>query len=234
MSYCVNCGVELERSEPSCPLCHTPVQNPKQPLDAALPPPFPSRREAVQPVSKIELALLISVMLLSTALLCGGLNLFFFFQERWWSLYIIGATILLWIWLVPPLLYQGMALWVRLMLDMLAVAIYVFLIALELNGLEWFWGLALPTILTGGALLMFLGLVLRKGRSILTGSSIAIGSVGVFFLMLEYFADCWDDQLYRPGWSVLVAVICTALIIPLVVVRLRPALRDEARKRFHV
>lgn len=27
MSYCVNCGVELDPSAGICPLCHTPVVN---------------------------------------------------------------------------------------------------------------------------------------------------------------------------------------------------------------
>lgn len=30
MSYCVNCGVELEASLKECPLCNTPVINPKE------------------------------------------------------------------------------------------------------------------------------------------------------------------------------------------------------------
>lgn len=33
---------------------------------------------------------------------------------------------------------------------------------------------------------------------------------------------------YEPGWSIVVATVCIALIIPLLVVRHRPALRDEA------
>ena len=33
MSYCVNCGVELDPSAGICPLCHTPVCNPVQPVD---------------------------------------------------------------------------------------------------------------------------------------------------------------------------------------------------------
>ena len=31
MSYCVNCGVELDASAKKCPLCDTPVYNPKAP-----------------------------------------------------------------------------------------------------------------------------------------------------------------------------------------------------------
>ena len=30
MSYCVNCGVELQKSEPRCPLCGTEVLNPNE------------------------------------------------------------------------------------------------------------------------------------------------------------------------------------------------------------
>lgn len=39
MSYCVNCGVELDASLEACPLCNTPVVNPK---DFAPQNPFPS------------------------------------------------------------------------------------------------------------------------------------------------------------------------------------------------
>ena len=45
MSYCVNCGVELDPTARYCPLCHTEVLNPKQPPDPTLPQPFPARIE---------------------------------------------------------------------------------------------------------------------------------------------------------------------------------------------
>ena len=32
MSYCVNCGVELDASSRECPLCNTPVINPRERL----------------------------------------------------------------------------------------------------------------------------------------------------------------------------------------------------------
>ena len=142
MSYCVNCGVELDATARACPLCHTPVQNPNRPVDAELPPPFPSRRKEVQPASKKELALLISAMFASVAVLCGVLNLFFLHSGRPWSLYVVGAAVMLWLWLVPPLLLRGMPLWVRLLLDSCAVGVYVYLISIDLHGQRWFLGLA--------------------------------------------------------------------------------------------
>ena len=59
MSYCVNCGVELDPSAGICPLCHTPVVNPGRPVDEEAPPPFPTRRAEVQPVNNWEVALLL-------------------------------------------------------------------------------------------------------------------------------------------------------------------------------
>ena len=67
MSYCVNCGVELDSTASFCPLCRTPVVNPRQPVDTGSSPPFPTERREVPPASKAELAILVSSMLASAA-----------------------------------------------------------------------------------------------------------------------------------------------------------------------
>lgn len=102
MSYCVNCGVELGISLKACPLCDTPVVNPHVETisnDTF----FPSKSGEIEPVSKTELAILISSMLLSVSVLFGILNIFFD-REKFWSLYVIGAMAMLWVWFVLPLL----------------------------------------------------------------------------------------------------------------------------------
>ena len=234
MSYCVNCGVELDATASFCPLCHTPVLNPGQPVDEHAPKPFPTQRGEVAPASKRELALLITAMLASVAVCCGVLNLFLN-QQRPWSLYVIGAAVMLWIWFVPPLLARGMHLLLRLLLDVAAVAIYVFLISVDLDGRSWFCGLALPIILWGGAILLLLGLVLRVyRRSVLTSVTILIGSVGVLWFGVEFFLDRWLSGSWEPSWSVVVLAVCAGLTIPLLVIRRVPSLREEVRRRFHL
>lgn len=52
------------------------------------------------------MGLLITAMLASVAVCCGVLNLFLH-AGRAWSLYVIGAAAMLWLWLVPPLLARG-------------------------------------------------------------------------------------------------------------------------------
>ena len=123
MSYCVHCGVELDATASFCPLCHTRVLDPGQPVDTVSPKPFPTRRGEVAPAAKQEVALLITAMLASVAVCCGVLNLFLR-ADRTWSLYVIGAAAMLWLWLVPPLLARGMHLLLRLLLDIAAVALY--------------------------------------------------------------------------------------------------------------
>ena len=235
MSYCVNCGVELDATAHTCPLCQTPVMNPRQPVDDFSPPPFPTRRQEVPPVSKRVLAVLLSAMLASAAVCCGILNLFLK-PEMHWSVFVIGAAIMVWIWLVPPLRMRRIPLLTHLLLDIVAVGLYVYLISRDVqSGTGWFWGLALPIILTGGAVLIFLGLVLQSGkRSILSGITICIGAAGVVSFFAELFIDRWLYQFWTPEWSLIVVTICAALVVPLIIVRRVPSLREEARRRFHM
>ncbi|MDD5937565.1 MAG: DUF6320 domain-containing protein [Clostridiales bacterium] len=232
MSYCVHCGVELDATAEVCPLCGTPVIDPGQPVDRISPKPFPTQRGEVKPVSKKEAALLITVTLASVSVACGILNLFLRTGQVW-SLYIIGAAAMLWLWFVPPLLDRKLNLFLRLALNAGAVALYVFLIALANHGFDWYLGLALPIILTGGGLVLFLALVLR-GRSILTTVTLLLGTTGVYCLFIEGFIRRYFTGSAALSWSLVVMAVCVAIIVPLVIVRRVPSLREEARRRFHM
>ncbi len=233
MSYCVNCGVELDQTASSCPLCHTAVINPTAPVDRNSPKPFPTQKGEVPPVSRWELAMLISAMLLSVSLCCGLLN-FFLRGERVWSLYVIGASVMLWVFFVPPLVLRRMSLLLRVGLDMGAVADYLYLISVDLNGGNWFLGLGLPIVLLAGAVTLALGYFLRRGRSILSGMTAVIGSIGVFTAGIELLVDRYLHLAWEAGWSIVILAVCVALIIPLIIIRRVPSLREEVRRRFHM
>jgi hypothetical protein len=186
-------------------------------------------------VDRRELVLLYTVLLLSVSLCCGLLNLLFLRTQRAWSLYVIGAAVTLWLWFVPPLLHRSLHLWLRLALDTCAVGVYLLLISIDLHGWDWYLQLALPIILSGGLLTILLGLLLRgHHRSILTSITLIIGALGLFTLSIEYWVDRWLFGTFTPGWSVVVLVICAAIIVPLIVIRRTPGLREEARRRFHL
>ena len=100
MSYCVNCGVELDKTCSVCPLCNTKVINPNQPVDTVSPKPYPVDKGYVDSGIRKETAILMAVCLAATAVVCGLLNLFFITFSHW-SFYVIGTCIVLWIFCLP-------------------------------------------------------------------------------------------------------------------------------------
>ena len=104
MSYCVNCGVELEKSLKKCPLCNTPVLNPREimgdhdkPFGA--PSPFLEEKGQVEVVKRKDVAILLTTVVVATAVVCGLLNLLVF-PATPWSLAIIVGCALLWVILI--------------------------------------------------------------------------------------------------------------------------------------
>lgn len=230
MSYCVNCGVELNPGAEKCPLCGTPAWRP----DPSVPPYFPTKPAEVLPASRREAAILLTAMLFSVSLCCGLLNLILP-TERPWSLYVIGAAVMLWIWFVLPMVLRRLPVFFKLTADVAAIGVYVWLISLDLNGGQWFRGLALPMLGWACVLVFLLSFLLRGGRrSRLSSIAMVIGTVGLLALGIEFCIDRYCHGVWEPGWSLVVVVICVGLIIPLRIVRRVPSLREEARRRFNL
>ena len=231
MAYCVNCDVELSPGAAVCPLCGTPAWHP--PGEESGEPYFPTKSPAVGPASRRAAAILLSSMLASAVVCCGLLNLLF--MNRYpWSLYIIGAAVMLWIWFVLPLVAR-LPLFLRLTLDVAAVGVYVYLISVSLGGADWFRRLALPILCLLCVLVFLLSYLLREGRhSRLFSLSAAFGAAALMTVGVEYFTDVYLRGAWTPGWSLITAAICVSLIIPLQIIRHVPALREEVRRRFNL
>ena len=134
MSYCVNCGVELDKDAAKCPLCQTPVVNPVCPVDTTIPPNFPVERREVEPVNHREVAVLLSALYGVVGLCCVVLNLLFWWRGMPWSAIVAGACAMLWVWTVLPLLLRSAHSILLLGLDLLAKAAALLRIA---DGLDY-------------------------------------------------------------------------------------------------
>lgn len=234
MSYCVHCGVELGRDAKTCPLCGTPVINPREPVNPNEIPFFPTRQEKIKPVSKKSLALLLSSMFASVAVCCGLLNLALR-PDILWSLYAVGAAIMLWIFFVPPLIWRKMGITLKVLVNIFAVALYVLLIALASGGLDWYVRLALPILFAVAVIALIVSALLRDHRhSLLTSIVAVLLGAGLQCGAIEIFVDRFLRGTWRPGWSLIVMTVCVGLSVPLIVVRSVSSLREEARRRFHL
>lgn len=202
MSYCVNCGVKLDPSLTRCPLCNTPVINPNE-MEPNLqaPFPYPKKRGQVDAVKRTDLAILISVILIGTSITCGLLNLFVY-RFGHWSFYVIGACIVLWVFCTPMMIYSRLSIYLSIVLDMAAAALYVGIISYDRPGNRWYAGLFLPILLLALCVLLILVFTIRKiCRSILTGATALVIASGIFCAGLELLIRRYFDARLYITWS---------------------------------
>ena len=64
MSYCVNCGVELDSTLKRCPLCDTIVYHPEKVETILDEQTFPKKKGEVEKVSKKEGIIFVTILLL--------------------------------------------------------------------------------------------------------------------------------------------------------------------------
>ena len=232
MSYCVNCGVELEASLKKCPLCSTPVINPNE-LEKKTDSPFPKEKGQVEKVKRKDFAILLSVVLTAIGMTCGILNLLVF-QASAWSLLTIGACIIIWVFFIPAVIYTEISPYCALFLDGLSVGIYLYLLTLVTGNDAWFWQLALPiTLLVIGVMEAFVLCIRKLPVTFLTTALYLISAIGILCLGLELLIDWFLDERIRLVWSAVVVTVCVILDITLITLLSRKRLRDAVRRRLH-
>lgn len=233
MSYCVNCGVELEASLKDCPLCNTPVINPKELEKKKEESPFPKEKGQVEKVKRKDLGILLSVVLLATGATCGLLNLLVF-KESAWSLLIIGLCLILWVFFVPMVIYTRTPAWISLLLDGAAVGIYLYLITFVTKSDVWFFGLALPIV----ALVLLIAelftfCVKKLPVTFLTTFLYLFTAAGALCVGLEVLIDWYLRQKIQLVWSAVVLTVCVIIDITLITLLSRVRLRNAVRRRLH-
>ena len=217
MSYCVNCGVELESSLTECPLCNTPVINPKELYDQKKTSPYPKKRGQVDVVRKTDLSILICIVLGATSLSCAALNLLVFSGSPW-SLFIVGACLILFVLALPVVIYTKLPIY----------------ISFNTAGSDWFLGLALPIVALATILVEIFTLLLRSfSFSHITLAVYFFAETAFFCVGIELLIRHYYEQPIRLVWSAIVLTVCTVIVVLLLTVLSRRRLRDAVRRRLH-
>lgn len=234
MSYCVNCGVELDASAKICPLCNTPVINPSfLEQEASKERSFPQEKGQVEVVRRKDLGILVSSVVFATALTCGILNALVF-RGVLWSPAVIGVCAIIWVMLLPALFCTRLPVYAALLLDGITVALYLYMLTFQTGTAGWFWGLGLRITLFATAVAeAFTFCIRRLPRSFLTVSLYLFTAVGVLCLGLEMLIDAYVSDAIRLGWSAVVLTVCAILDIAVITLLSRQRLRNEIRRRLH-
>ena len=239
MSYCVNCGVELEQSLKQCPLCNTPVINPREMSREKIEEasqkisPFPEEKGQVEVVKRKDMAILLTTVMLATSVVCGLLNLLVY-SARPWSLAIIGACILLWVILIPVAIYTRQSVYTSVLLDGLGTVMYLYMLTYLSGSSQWFWGLGMPIVVLITLVVEFLVVCLHMlPRSFLTNDLYSFTSLGTLCIGLEILIDRYLRGEVLLGWSAIVLTVCVIVNITIITLLSRKRLRNALRKRLH-
>lgn len=233
MSYCVNCGVELEASLRECPLCHTPVINPREAGKVLPASPYPVDKGQVEEVKRKDLGILLSVVLTATAVTCLLLNLLVF-DHSLWSLQVIGICICLFVFTFPMVYCTKMPLSFSLLADGVAVAVYLYMIAYLTPSTAWFWQLGLPIIvlvILNTEIFTFLARLVPF--SLLSGALCLFVEIPLFCAALELMIRRMLHDPIRLTWSAVVLTVCVIIDVALVTILVKKRLRNEVRRRLH-
>lgn len=231
MSYCVNCGVELESSLNECPLCNTPVVNPNQTASADHP--YPSAKGQVEIASRKDFGILLIVVLSATSVTCLLLNLFVF-QGHLWSFTVIGACICLFFFAAPAVFYTKAPVWLILLSDGGAVGVYLYLISYLTESSGWLWQLGIPIVILSTALVELFAFLARKLPFTMLSASLYIFiEIPILCVALELLIRRFCDDFLHITWSAVVLTVCVIIDIALVTILTKKRLRNEVRRRLH-
>ncbi len=164
MSYCVNCGVELDNSAKRCPLCDTPVYNPQMLNHEKEVTPFSQVPVIPSQVKTRFIALIVSVVMLIPSLVCLMLNLFFS-PDNLLYVYTSSTIFLCWIVFVFPFIISKVKPYLLWAFDSVAIALYVFLFYFKnIYEENWYYSIALPSLAIISACVLYYIFWTRKRK----------------------------------------------------------------------
>ena len=236
MSYCVECGVKLEQSLKICPLCQTPVVNPNELITASNSNnvgPFASTKGEVEPMKKYDIGLWLTLVFGSTAIACGLLN-FLVFNHNYWSIPVIGACIIIWLFFCPRMFLPKIPVSINLAISGASVIMYELAITLMTEHDRWFFELTLPITLVILTLLGLFGLLYKYVSSSLIASALYFFiDVAILSIAIECFIDRFMGLEAHIFWSAIVLSVCSVISVALIAILSIKRLRVTVRKRLH-
>lgn len=229
--YCAKCGVRLDDSLATCPLCGTRAYHPeihRKPTEKSFPAGKYPPKQKRSLLAQVILSVLFLLPLLIVPLCDLQIN-----ASITWSGYVIGAVLLGYSVLILPIWFPNPNMVIFVPCDFAAAALYLLYINHVTAG-EWFLSFALPVTAGIGLIVTTVVTLCRyvpKGNLYtFGGASIALGG---FMILIEWLITLTFHLSQFIGWSLyplIALVILGGLLIFLAICR--PARETLERKIF--
>ncbi len=233
MSYCVNCGVELEKGCPACPLCDTPVINPREVEKAPDIPAYPEIVKIPKSTQKRFTVFVVSMVMLLPNIVLAVLDMAFW--QNGASSFIFGASAVVWLWFLFPFLWKKPIPTVLLGIDALALIGFLKFCSLKTTTSPgWFNSLVLPVVITLWAICNIFIFWLKKPRSKTSKTIAAVIAVNILSFVVEVSLNMFYLGKLQVGVSLVVAACSVPLIIFFIALVKSRRLRAWVSRKFFV
>ena len=147
---------------------------------------------------------------------------------------VIGVCGMIWVMLIPALIYVKQPVYLSILWDGLAVAIYLYMLTFLTKTDTWFWGLALPIAALVTVIAEIFALCVKKlPKSFLTELLYTLSAIALLCLGLEILIDLYLSDAVSLFWSAVVLTVCVVLDIMVITMLSLRRLRDAVRRRLH-
>ncbi len=233
MSYCVNCGVELDVNLKKCPLCETVVYHPEKIERREVEQTFPGKKGEVETVSKKEGVIFVSVLFLTIAVTCTLLNILVYHNSRW-SVPVNGVCIALWVFVMAAIFCDKITVYGMLLLDAMAIGNCLFMISLITKSDQWLYLIAFPILVVSFGLLELAVLLSKKlPSSLLTGTLYFFIMTAGICATIECVIDNYCRHAISLSWSAIVVSVCSIITVFIILILMMGRLRNTIRRRLH-
>ncbi|MDL2258647.1 DUF6320 domain-containing protein [Eubacteriales bacterium OttesenSCG-928-K08] len=234
MAYCVNCGVELEKSLKQCPLCGVEAINPREPYDALAPRPYSAHIDSLQRRAGRRLVgWIVTVLMILGGVICVMANLVYN-ETLTWSIYVLASLMLVWVLIMLPLLYRLHPV-VAVLLDIGAMMLFLYLFNLADTSTDWYFDLAVPMVLICGVLALIDVAAFLSPKIVgWQQYGIVLMSLGIAMMGLEALLDLFNDMEVHLGWSWFTVLPTFALGLVFFILERRRELKDAIYKRLRL
>ena len=236
MAYCVNCGIELQKGEPRCPLCGIESVNPFEPaVEAGGQRPYPLHVESLnRRIDRRYTAMFISLLLLIPLFVCAFCDLMIDGRLSW-SAYVLGGLGVFFVWFLLPFFFARRRALKCILFDGAAAAGMLIIIERMTEG-HWFLTLGLPLAI----LAMALGLLVvwlcspRRRCSPLVRAALGILGFGVFIVAIEYAIMLYRGAFTLAKWSAYAFFPLLIISAALVLFDRRAGAKEQLKRRFFI
>lgn len=234
MSYCVNCGVELERALKKCPLCGVKVINPAEKNTATDTDSLPPNRDELKRVDRsfwISFISILSAVPIAICVLCDLL----YSKSLTWSLFVIAGVFIVWTLSTSAFLFKTFSFFKMVSADMAGILIGLIMLDQLSPGKEWLLHIALPIVmycyLTGLFIAWLSNMNKIRGLGI---AAACVMAVAAMMILIETLLDLSSSGRVDLIWSWFILAPCVSVAALLVLLDKNKRFKQELAKRLHI